>query len=59
MIGLMLAYDPDRNLQDGLMVYNFVSYTFRVCLVEWRRIERLHSYFLDVFFPTKEERSGS
>jgi hypothetical protein len=32
----------------------------RVCLVEeWKRMERLHSYFLDVWFPTKEERSGS
>jgi DNA-binding LytR/AlgR family response regulator len=28
---------------------------FRMCLVEkWRRMEWLHSYFLDVWFPTKE-----
>jgi hypothetical protein len=37
----------------------FSSY-LRVCLVaEWRRIKRLHSYFLDVWFPIKEERNSS
>jgi hypothetical protein len=26
---------------------------------EWRRMGRLGSYFLDVWFPTKEQWSGS
>jgi hypothetical protein len=31
-----------------------------VCLVEeWRRMKWLHSYFLDVWFPTKEEWNDS
>jgi hypothetical protein len=31
---------------------------FRVCLVEeWRKIEWLHSYFLDVWFSTKKKSS--
>jgi hypothetical protein len=32
----------------------------RVCLVEeWRKIKRLHYYFLDVWFSIKDEWSGS
>jgi hypothetical protein len=34
--------------------------SLRVCLVEeWKWIERFYSYFLDLWFPTKDERSGS
>lgn len=35
-------------------------FLLRVRLVEeWRRMEWLNSYFMDVWFPTKDERSGS